>query len=163
MKRVIYAGSFDPFTLGHLDIIKRSLGIADNLIIAVGENIRKKYLFSLDERIEMIKNTLKSENLLDNSFEVKAFDNLLVDFAEKEEATILIRGVRSLNDFDYEFQMGMTNQDLNSKVETVFLLPKKDYMFVSSSMVRELAFFKKDISKYVPTGIFKAFKNKFNE
>jgi len=161
MKTAIYAGSFDPLTLGHLDIIKRSLNIVDKLVIGVGENIRKNYLFSLEERIEMIN--LSLENHSNQSFEVKAFDGLLVDFADNENASFIVRGIRGVTDFDYEFQMGMANQDLNDEIETIFLLPKRDYIFVSSSTVKEIAYFKKDISKYVSPPVLNAFNKKNNE
>ena len=160
MKKAIYAGSFDPLTLGHLDIIKRALKITDYLIIGVGENIRKKYLFSLQERINMINETLKSIPV--KNFEVKAFEGLLVDFAKKEKAQCIVRGLRALTDFDYEFQIGLTNKELNGDVETIFLLTSKENIFISSSMVKELAYFKKDISNYVPVSVLKAFENKFS-
>ncbi len=161
MKTAVYAGSFDPLTLGHLDIIKRSLNIVDKLIIGVGENIRKKYLFTLEERINMINLSLKDHN--NQNYEVKAFDGLLVDFANTENASFIVRGIRGVTDFDYEFQMGMANQDLNSDIETIFLLPKRDYIFVSSSTVKEIAYFKRDISKYVSLPVLNAFHKKINE
>ena len=161
MKIAVYAGSFDPLTLGHLDIIKRSLNIVDKLIIGVGENIRKKYLFTLQERIDMIN--LSLDGYTNKNFEVKAFDGLLVDFASIENASFIVRGIRGVSDFDYEFQMGMANQDLNNKIETIFLLPKRDYIFVSSSTIKEIAYFKRDISKYVSEPVLKAFEKKFNE
>jgi len=161
MKIAIYAGSFDPITLGHLDIIRRSLDIFDKLIIGVGYNVRKQCSFSIDERIQMIKDSLEGER--SQNFEVEVFDNLLVDFAKEKNAGFIIRGVRSFSDFDYELQMTMTNQSLSPDLETVFLLPKKEYMFVSSSLVRELAHFKKDFSSYVPESVIKMFNKKFNE
>jgi pantetheine-phosphate adenylyltransferase len=160
-RKAIYAGSFDPLTLGHLDIIKRSLNIVDELIIGVGENIRKKYLFSLEDRISMIESSLLDND--NQNFKVTAFDGLLVDFAQKENATFIVRGIRGVTDFDYEFQMGMANQDLDEKIETIFLLPKRDYIFISSSTVKEVAYFKKDISRYVPNSVLKAFQDKFKE
>lgn len=161
MKVAVYAGSFDPLTLGHLDIIKRSLNLVDKLIIGVGENVRKKYLFTVQERINMINSSLKDYK--NQSFETKSFDGLLVDFANTENANFIVRGIRGVTDFDYEFQMGMANQDLNSDIETIFLLPKRDYIFISSSTVKEISYFKKDISKYVPAPVLKAFNQKFNE
>ena len=159
MKTGVYAGSFDPMTLGHLDIMKRAFSVVDKLIVGVAHNIRKNYLFSIEERISFIENTLKEEGI--KNFEVKAVNGLLVDFTEKENANLIIRGIRGAGDFDYEFQMGMANQELNPKIETVFLLPKRDYIFVSSSTVKEIAYFKRDVSIYVPKSVAKALKDKY--
>ena len=160
MKIGIYAGSFDPVTYGHLDIMKRAFSVVDKLIIGVAHNIRKKYLFDINQRIGFIEKTM---NVYGLDFEVKAVKGLLVDFAREEKAELIIRGIRGAGDFDYEFQMGMANQDLNPDIETVFLLPRRDYIFVSSSTVKEIAYFKRDVSAYVPDIVSKALKNKFIE
>lgn len=159
-KRIgIYAGSFDPLTLGHLDIIKRGLGLVDQLIIAVGTNIRKKYLFSGLDRIKMIQDSLKDLPCGERAV-VKGFDDLLVDFAHREDATILVRGIRAFTDFDYEYQIALANQNLAPEIETIFLIASTDHIFINSSLVKEIAAFHGDISPYVPSAVQIAFKNK---
>lgn len=160
MKIGIYAGSFDPLTLGHLDIIIRSLKTVDKLIIGIGENIKKNYLFTTEERIEMINQTLTELNL--KNFEVKFFNSLLVDFAKKENATAIIRSLRNSSDFDFEYQIAMVNQDIAPEIETLFLVSNKNNLFISSSLVKEILHFKGDFSKYVPNSVNKALKTKFN-
>lgn len=156
-KIAIYAGSFDPITIGHLDIIQRGVKLADSLIIAVGENVRKKYLFPLEKRVELIEKSV-SELGLTQYVKVKPFDGLLVDFAQKENATILIRGLRAFTDFDYEYQLALANQDICGDIETVFLIAKKNNIAINSSLVKEIAYFNGDISKYVSKYVIEAFK-----
>ena len=155
MKKAVYAGSFDPVTYGHLDIIKRSLDIVDHLVIGIGNNVRKKYLFDKKKRASMLKEVLSEYVDLDR-VTIKFFDKLLVDFAKDEGATLLIRGVRAFHDFGYEYQMALTNQDLSNEIETIFLIAKPKYIFISSSTVKELSHFNKDISKYVPKVVINA-------
>ncbi len=160
MKKAIYAGSFDPVTVGHIDIIKRSLKVVDHLVIGVGDNIKKKYLFDAKTRLNLLKESLKDYIDMEK-VTIKFFNNLLVDFAKEEDASILIRGIRAFSDFDYEYQIALTNQDLSKNIETIFLIARPEFIFVSSSTVKEIAHFKKDISKYVTKTVKEAIEEKF--
>ena len=149
MKIGIYPGSFDPITLGHLDVIKRSASMVDKLVIGVLNNRAKNNLFSADERVELIKEVTKE---LPN-VEVEAFDGLLVDYANKKNANVIVRGLRAITDFEYELQMAQTNRKLNSNVDTVFLTTSVEYAYLSSSVVREIGAYGGDIHKFVPACI----------
>ncbi len=158
MRKGIYPGSFDPITLGHLDIIKRASKLSDELVIAVLKNISKKPLFSADERMELIRRaTIDIPNVT-----VKKYDGLLVDFAKKENADFLVRGLRAVTDFEYEIQIAQTNHKLYSGVDTVFFTTSIDYSYVSSSLVREIASYNGDISAFVPKCIIKDIYDKYN-
>lgn len=146
MRIGIYPGSFDPVTQGHLDIILRASKLVDKLIIGVLINGAKQPMFSMEERVEMIQRVTKN---LPN-VEVEAFDGLLVDFAQKKEASVLVRGLRAVTDFEYELQIAQTNHRLNPFVDTIFLTTSVEYSYVSSSIVREIASYGGDISKFVP-------------
>lgn len=151
----IYPGTFDPITYGHLDIIQRASGIFPKLIIAVAENKAKKPWFDLSQRIAFIKtNTQHLSNI-----EVKGFDSLLVDFAQEEKAKIIIRSIRGISDFDFESQLAKTNRKLSPNLETFFLLPSDELQFISSSLIKEIASSKKDISLFVPANILEAINN----
>jgi len=157
MKRIaVYPGSFDPITKGHEDLIRRSLEFVDQLIVAVAVNVAKQPLFSLDERVALIKPALP-----DKRVEVQSFEGLLAEFATKVGASVIIRGLRAVSDFEYEFQMALMNRNLAPKIETVFLVPAFDLTFVSSSLVREVARFGGDVSPLVDPGVQKALKRKF--
>ena len=146
MRIGIYPGSFDPVTLGHLDIIVRASKLVDQLIIGVLVNGAKSPMFSMEERVELIRRvTADIPNVV-----VEAYDGLLVDFAEERQADILVRGLRAVTDFEYELQIAHANHKLNSKVETVFLTTSVEYSYVSSSIVREVASYGGDISQFVP-------------
>ncbi len=135
MKRIaVYPGSFDPVTNGHLDIIHRALEFVDELIIAILINPEKKALFSVKERIEMIRNCVK----INQRVQIDQFDGLLVEYARKKQAQMIIRGLRAVSDFDYEFQMALMNRRLEPQIETVFLVPAEQYTYVSSRMVKEI-------------------------
>ncbi|MCR4842793.1 MAG: pantetheine-phosphate adenylyltransferase [Eubacterium sp.] len=146
MKRAIYPGSFDPVTLGHEDIIRRAAGMCDELIIAVGNNKAKNPLFSLDERVSMLKDVVESYD----NVSVDTFDGLLVDFAAEKDAKIIVRGLRMISDFEFELQSAQTNSALNPQVETIFLCTNAAYSFLSSSAVRETGIFGGDVRGFVP-------------
>lgn len=142
----IYPGTFDPVTLGHLDIMGRALKLCDHLIVAVALNPKKNPLFPVEKRVEFIKQALDHNG----SIEVKPFDNLLIDFANNHGATVIIKGLRAVTDFEYELQMGLMNRNLNSAVETIFLIPSQEYSFLSSSFVKEIAKHGGDVGTMVP-------------
>jgi len=159
MKRVaVYPGSFDPITKGHEDLIRRSLEFVDQLIVAVAVNVAKQPLFSLDERVALIKQAVP-----DKRVEVQSFEGLLAEFGKKVGASVIIRGLRAVSDFEYEFQMALMNRNLAPKIETVFLVPAFDLTFVSSSLVREVARFGGDVSPLVDPGVQQALKRKFGK
>ena len=146
MKRAIYPGSFDPLTLGHMDIIGRSARIVDELVVGVLNNSAKNSLFSLEERVSMIKEmTADIPNL-----SVASFDGLLVDYMKEINATIIVRGLRAVTDFEYELQIAQTNHVENPDVETIFLTTSLQYSYLSSTIVKEFASYGGDISKFVP-------------
>ena len=151
MKIAIYPGTFDPITNGHLDIIKRAYNMFDKIIVAVANNKSKKSMFDLDKRVEMVK--LATQNM--PNIEVKPFNSLLVDFAKKENSKIIIRGLRAVSDFEYELQMSYANQILDSKIDTIFLMPTLNNAFISSSIVRNILSYNGDISHLVPKEILK--------
>ncbi|MGN0383726.1 MAG: pantetheine-phosphate adenylyltransferase [Eubacterium sp.] len=157
MIRAIYPGSFDPITLGHLDIIKRSAESFDELIIGVLNNGEKCPLFSADERVNMIKECVASYD----NIKVQSFDGLLVDFADESNAKIIIRGLRAVTDFEYELQMAQTNHIMNPNIETIFFTTKLEYAYLSSSTVREVAKNKGNINKFVPQCIVDKVYNKY--
>ena len=146
MKRAIYPGSFDPLTLGHLDMIERSAKIVDELVIGVLNNSAKNSLFSLDERVSMIKEMKESMP----NVTVASFDGLLVDYMKEINATIIVRGLRAVTDFEYELQIAQTNHVENPEVETIFLTTSLQYSYLSSTIVKEFASYGGDISKFVP-------------
>jgi len=159
MKRVaVYPGSFDPITKGHEDLIRRSLEFVDQLIVAVAVNVSKQPLFSLEERVALIKQAMP-----DTRVDVQSFEGLLAEFGKKVGASVIIRGLRAVSDFEYEFQMALMNRNLAPKIETVFLVPAFDLTFVSSSLVREVARFGGDVSQLVDPTVQKALQRKFGK
>ncbi len=142
----VYPGSFDPLHHGHLDIVNRCLPLFDELLIAVLRNEEKRPLFTIEERVEMIRGQLDGNHRC----RVESFSGLLVDFVERMGAVAIVRGLRALSDFDYEFQMALMNRRLNPRVETVFMMPKEEYSYVSSRLVKEVFFLGGDVSGLVP-------------
>lgn len=146
--KVIYPGSFDPFTLGHLDMIQRISGLFDDIVVGVLVNLEKKTLFSLTERKEMIQKALQAANI--NHVVVEEFHGLLVDFAREQKATAIIRGVRTAKDFDYELQMAHANRHLDEKIETILLPTSVEYSYISSTIIKQIGLFGGDITALVP-------------
>lgn len=157
MDSVIYPGTFDPFTNGHLSLVRRGLRIFGKLIIAVGDNPQKQTLFNIDERMNMIK---KSVAELDN-VEVERFDGLLVDFAKGRGVDAVMRGLRAVSDFEYELQLALMNRKLHRELETVFLMPALRYIFLSSTIVKEAASYGGAIDDLVPPNVVQALRAKF--
>ena len=145
----IYPGTFDPMTAGHMDIIKRSLRIVDNLVIAVASNINKDSLFSVQERINIIKSDISSVNELNSKINVTELSGLLTTFAKDQNATCIIRGLRAVSDFEYEFQMTGMNYQLNPNIETIFLMTSEKNSFISSNFVKEVHKLGGDVSNFV--------------
>ena len=155
-KLAIYPGSFDPVTNGHLDVLKRALKIFDKIIIAVGENPNKKYLFTAEERKDMLKNVTKGLNV-----EIDHFSGLLIDFAKKKKATAILRGLRAVSDFDYEFQAALMNRKLDDSIETVFIMTRGMDCYLSSSVVKEIAAGGANLNGMVPDYVENKLKEKF--
>lgn len=156
MVRAIYPGSFDPVTYGHLDVIKRASKIVDELIVGVLNNKSKTPLFSVENRVKMLNDAVSD---LPN-VKVMSFEGLLVDFAKKVDAQLIVRGLRAVTDFEYELQMSQTNSVLNNEVDTIFFTTSLEYAYLSSSTVKEAAYFGADISKFVPPNVVIEVKNK---
>ena len=157
MRRGIYPGSFDPVTLGHLDIIKRAANLVDELYVPVIRNKMKKPLFSTSERIHLLNKV--TEDI--KNVKVESFDGLTVDYADQKNANVIFRGLRAVTDFEYELQIAQTNHQLNPKVDTVFLITNVEYEYLSSSIVREIASYGGNIEDFVPENIVEKIKEKF--
>ena len=157
MKIGVYPGSFDPMTLGHLDIIKRASKIVDKLYVAILINSNKTSLFDVNEKIDMIKNSIKDYD----NIEVESFDGLTVEYAKNKNANVIIRGLRAVSDFEYELQISQTNKELNHDIETIFLTTDIQYSFLSSSIVKEVLSHNGDISKFVTPFVQEKLKEKF--
>ncbi|MEZ0344704.1 MAG: pantetheine-phosphate adenylyltransferase [Caldimicrobium sp.] len=160
-KIAIYPGTFDPITNGHLDLIKRALQFFDKIIVAIGENPAKKPLFSVEERIFMVKEALKEAGL-NEKVEVESFSGLLVDFAREKDACVIIRGLRAVSDFEYEMQLALMNRKLSNSIDTIFLMPSLRYIFLSSSIIKEAALFGGKIDDLVPKIVAQKLKEKFS-
>ena len=159
MRRIaVYPGSFDPVTKGHEDLIRRSVEFVDQLVVAVAVNAVKEPLFSLEERVALIRQAVP-----DKRVDVQSFDGLLAEFAKKIGASVIVRGLRAVSDFEYEFQMALMNRNLAPKIETVFLVPAFDLTYLSSSLVREVARFGGDVSQLVHPAVQQALKRKFGK
>lgn len=155
----VYPGTFDPITNGHSDLVSRAARVFTKLVIAIAESPHKKPLFSLDERIELTANEMAH---LDN-VEVVGFSNLLVEFVQQIGASVIIRGLRAVSDFEYEFQLASMNRHIAPNVETMFLTPDEDYSFISSSLVKEVARLNGDVSEFVCKNVQQAMRNRFRE
>jgi pantetheine-phosphate adenylyltransferase len=157
MRRIaVYPGTFDPVTYGHLDIIKRALKIFDKVIVAVAYNAEKKPLFNVAEREEMLKESLRGVKRV----EVEKFDSLIVDYVKKKKASVVIRGLRMISDFEYEFQMALTNRKLSEEMETLFMVPSDSYSYLSSKLIKEAASLGAGLKGFVPSLVEKAIKKK---
>ncbi len=152
----IYAGTFDPLTLGHCDLIYRSAEIFQRVILAVSTNVNKSPMFTTEERLAMAREVVKDLR----NVEVDTFDGLLIEYARRRHARVLIRGLRAYSDFEYEFQMALTNRKLNPHIETLFMMPKEVHSYVSSSTVREVAGFGGNVADFVPPPVVDAVKRK---
>ena len=156
--QVIYPGSFDPVTYGHLDIIDRCAKKFDKVIVAILNNSSKKYFFSVEERMEMLKKTLEKYD----NVEVDYFSGLLIEYAKKRNCSLIVRGLRAVSDYEYELQMAHVNNKLEENIETIFMVSRQEYSYLSSSIVKEVAMFGGDISCFVPKIVEKALKEKIN-
>lgn len=158
MKNIaVYAGTFDPITYGHVDVIERALRIFDQVVVGIATNVNKKPLFTLQERVELTQGALQGHK----NIKVMSFNSLLLDFAKQQNARVILRGLRTVTDFDYEFQLASMNRSLNPEIESIFLMPAEKYMCVSSSLVREIAAFRGEVKGFVPANIVEALQKKF--
>jgi len=157
-KLAIYPGTFDPITNGHLDIIQRAVNLFDRVIVGVTTNPAKTPLFSADERVEMIQKSVS--NLA--SVAVEHFDGLLMNYAKKKEANVIVRGLRAITDFEFEFQMALVNRRLAEHIVTVFLMPNEKYTYLNSTIVKEVAKFDGDVRSFVPKDVDERLRKKFN-
>jgi pantetheine-phosphate adenylyltransferase len=159
MRRAIYPGSFDPVTNGHLDVIERARKLFDEVVVAVAHNDEKQPLFSLEQRLDLLRKTAgQIENV-----RIAEFSGLLVEFARAKNARAVIRGLRAVSDFEFEFQMALMNRNLNAAVETIFLMPKEEYTYLSSRIVKEIARLGGDVANFVPDCVVKALSGKFSQ
>jgi pantetheine-phosphate adenylyltransferase len=164
MKIAVYPGSFDPITLGHIDILKRSLNIFDRVVVAVAYNKKKFYLFNQLQRVDLIKKVVKDIDEIDyNRVEVIALKGLLVKFVESINAKVIIRGLRAISDFEYELQLATTNRTLNSDIETIFLMTAESYSFLSSTIVKEISRLGGDVATMVPSLISEELQKIFSK
>lgn len=159
MQRAIYPGSFDPITKGHLDVLQRSVGIFDKVIVGIARDNAKQSLFSVEERVALAEEaTREIKNIV-----VKPFEGLLVDFARREQAVALVRGLRAVSDFEFEFQLALMNRKLAPALETVFLMPREEFTYISSRLVKEIARLGGEIDAFVPPNVADALRRKVRQ
>lgn len=158
MKKVIYPGTFDPVTYGHIDIVKRAVDLFDEVVVTVAINPSKKPLFTTQERVDMLKESLKE---FSNQVVIDSFDGLLVEHAKQVGAQAIIRGLRQISDFEFEFQMALMNRKLSGDITTIFLMPHERYTYLNSTVIRNLASLHADVSNFVPPIVVKALRKKF--
>jgi len=159
MRTVIYPGSFDPLTNGHLDVIQRAAKLFDKVVVAVAKNESKKPFFTQKERVKLVAEAVKTFPHVEIDF----FEGLLVDFVERRKGQAIIRGLRAVSDFEFEFQLALMNRKLNERIETIFMMPKDTYTFLSSRIVKEIASLGGDVSSFVPAHVAKALKAKLGK
>lgn len=159
-KVALYPGSFDPFTNGHLDILERAAHMFDRIIITVAVNNKKKSVFTGTERVDLIRETIENYEWSDK-VEIEQFTGLLINFARKKDVNILLRGVRQISDFEYEFRMALTNRRLAPEIDTVFLMPDEQLTFISATIVKEVAEWGGDLSSFVPDNVAEALREKY--
>ncbi len=155
--KAVYAGTFDPITYGHIDVIERAARLFDQVIIAIATSPHKKPLFTLDERIHLAKTILKHRQ----NVTVIGFENLLLDFVKQHQANVILRGLRAVADFDYEFQLASMNRAMDPTIETMFLMPAEKHTYISSSLVREIAALGGDVTGFVPPNVAQALQQKY--
>jgi pantetheine-phosphate adenylyltransferase len=160
MRIAVYPGTFDPITKGHLDVLERAQRLFDKVVIAVAANTGKSPLFSVEERVALAHEAVKN---LEVPTEVKSFNGLLVDFVQNQGACAIVRGLRAVSDFEFEFQMALMNRKLRKDVETIFLMPRESYTYLSSSIIREVAKLGGDFSNFVSPNVEQALKEKFKK
>lgn len=160
MRTAVYPGAFDPVTNGHIDVIERALKLFDKVYILVGENPQKTATFSPEERVGMLKQSLKRHN---SRIEIEHFNGLLLDYVKKKKSNVIIRGLRAISDFEFEFQRAQFNREFAKDVETIFLMTKDDYAFLSSSIVKEIAMFNGSVKGFVPGFVEKKLREKFKK
>lgn len=160
MRTAVYPGTFDPVTNGHLDVIERSLKLFDKLFVVVADNPNKTPTFEASERVEMLKQSLKEHG---TKVEVEYYNGLLLDYVVKKKSNVVIRGLRAVSDFEFEFQRAQFNREFANDIETIFIMTKDDYAFVSSSIVREIAMFGGSVKGFVPEIVEKKLKEKFKK
>ncbi len=161
MRTAIYPGTFDPITLGHIDVIKKSLKIVDRVVVATTDNVNKDYFFSIDERVSIIKNSLfKDLKLSKKKIIIVPFNTLTIDLCNKYKASVIIRGLRAVSDFEYEFQLAGMNKKLNKDIETIFLMSDVENQIISSKFVKEIAKLNGNISRFLTKSCIKALKEK---
>ena len=160
MKTAVYPGTFDPVTNGHIDVIERSLRLFDKLYILVGENPQKTATFSPEERVKMLKESLKKHN---SRVGVEYFDGLLLNYVKKKKSNVIVRGLRAISDFEFEFSRALLNRELERDIDTIFIMTKDDYAFLSSSIVKEIAMFGGSVKGFVPVVVEKKLREKFGK